>query len=120
MLDVEITTEKLFTWYVSVGIKCVESVVFQFEVKLVTENIVSADMCNAEISFKYLLVFFIFTIGRVDSIGHCLAFLGTFLQFASQLNAYFIRFAVGVYQRIDNVDHLVENLLYDGVAKTVF
>ena len=73
-------------------------------------------MLDAELAFECAAVFLVLGVGFVDGLGHGLAFLGILLQLSCQLYANLIRLPVFLTDGIDHVNHLVENLLDDGIA----
>ena len=76
-------------------------------------------MAHAEVLLQLLLDVLIFLSGPVDGIGHTLALGGILFQLPGKFHTDLIRFAVSVDDSVYDVDHLIENLFYDRVTKSI-
>ena len=74
-------------------------------------------MGHAEIPFKYFLYLFVLFCGFVDGINRFLTLCCILFQFSGQLYADFIRLSVSIDDPVYDVDHLVEDFLYNGISQ---
>ena len=94
-----------------------ESVFLQFEVKAVFYYVVAAGVLHAELFLKFLAVSVVLGRGLVYRLHHLVALGGALLQLARHLDAYLVGAAVFGDCRVDDVYHLVQYLLDNGVAQ---
>ena len=117
MLDVKTFAEQILVGDVCVAVQSLETVVLQFHIEFVPYDAGAGNMTHAEVLFQLLLDFLILLGGPVDGLGHALALSGILFQFSGQLYADFIRLSVSIDDPVYNVDHLVEDFLYNGISQ---
>ena len=76
-------------------------------------------MLNAKFGFQFFLVLLALGCGFPDGFVEESPFLLTLLEFACQFDSDFVWLAVGIDNFVDDVNHLIKNLLDDRVAQAV-
>ncbi len=119
VLDIEILRKELFFRNVGVRIKRLVTVEFQLPVQPIAKQVVSARMFQPKFFNQDFPILLVFRCTVLDGLRHFFAFFRAFLQLSGQFDSHLVRLAVRIDDRIDDIDHLVQNLFDDRIAQRI-